>query len=134
MATLEEDELSEAKQYLSYWQRELRLDHIDFRMLIQNVEEDQDTLANCKVAPIRHRQKIIIRHPSQSTEADKADFRRDLEVVIVHELLHTKEFPWRDHPDIMKIMDEDKWLNRLHEDSLDATAEALVRARRGIKR
>jgi hypothetical protein len=34
----------------------------------------------------------------------------------------------------MKVMDEDKWLSSLHEDSLDAVAEALVRARRGITR
>ena len=134
MATAEEGELSEAKDYVGYWQRELRLDHMDFEVMLGNVEEMGDKLGNCKMSPSRHRQKIIIRHPNERTAADVAVFRRDLEVVIVHELLHTKEFLWRDHPKVVTVMDEDVWLNRLHEDSLDAVAEALVRARRGIRR
>lgn len=133
-ATAAEHELSLAREHLAYWQRQLRLDHIDFQIVIQNVEESGDSLGTCKVAPSRHRQKIILRHPRDRSDADREDLRRDLEVVIVHELLHTKEFPWRDHPAVEKIMDEDKWLNRLHEDSMDAIAEALVRARRGVER
>jgi hypothetical protein len=134
MTELEDKELQQAREYLSYWRPQLRLDHIDFTLIFQNVEENGNELANCKVAPSKHRQKISLRHPSQRTDADKEDFRRDLEVVIVHELLHTKEFPWRDHPKVDAVIDEDRWLNRLHEDSLDAIAEALVRARRGIRR
>jgi hypothetical protein len=131
---LENQELRQARAYVSHWQRELRLDHVDIEVVLGVVEEFRDELANCKEAPSRHRQKIILRHPSERTEADKRDFRRELEVCIVHELLHTKEFPWRDHPKVTAVMDEDRWLNRLHEDSLDAVAEALVRARRGIRR
>lgn len=119
---------------MEYWQRELRLDHIDFEIMIGNIGEMNDSLGNCKVAPSRHRQKIILRHPSERSERDLAVFRHDLEVVIVHELLHTKEIPWRDHPSVGRVMDEDKWLRGLHEDSLDAVAEALVRARRGTRR
>jgi hypothetical protein len=130
----EQTELNQAAEYLAYWQSQLRLDHIDFEIVIDNIEEMRETMANCKLAPSRHRQKIILRNPADRTEADKRDFRRDLEVVVVHELLHTKEFPWRDHPKVNAVMDEDKWLNRLHEDSMDAVAEALVRARRGMKR
>ena len=52
----------------------------------------------------------------------------------MHELLHTKEAPWRDHPKVYEVLDKDVWLKGLHEDSLDAVAEALVRARRGIRR
>jgi hypothetical protein len=91
-------------------------------------------LAVCKIAFGRHRQKIELRHTSERTERDKTIFRRDLEVVIVHELLHTKETPWRDHPSVDKVFEDDKWLRGLHEDSLDAVAEALVRARRGMRR
>ena len=91
-------------------------------------------MAVCKIAFGRHRQKIELRHTSERTERDKTIFRRDLEVVIVHELLHTKETPWRDHPSVDKVFEDDKWLRGLHEDSLDAVAEALVRARRGMRR
>jgi len=129
-----ERELSEAKSHLFYWKRQLRLDHFDFEVILMNPEENQKRLADCKIAPKRHRQKIAIRHPDDRARRDKSDFRRDLEVVIVHELLHTAESFWRDHPKVTALMDEDKWLQELHEDSLDAVAEALVRARRGILR
>ena len=134
MTDIEERELQQAQDYLDYWRPQLRLDHIDFEIVFHNPEENGDYLATCKVAPSRHQQKIEIRHPSQRTERDSRFFRRDLECVIVHELLHTKEFPWRDHPVIDELFQKDKWIVRLHEDSLDAIAEALVRARRGMKR
>lgn len=130
----EQNELNEAGKHLAYWQRELRLDHVDFEIVFSNPEESTGHLAVCKIAYGRHRQKIELRHPSERTERDKDVFRRDLEVVIVHELLHTKETPWRDHPSVDKVFVDDKWLGGLHEDSLDAVAEALVRARRGITR
>jgi hypothetical protein len=134
MTEVEYRELAQAQEYLVYWQRELRLDHVDFEIIFNAPEESSGHLAVCKIAYGRHRQKIELRHPSERTERDKTVFRRDLEVVIVHELLHTKEMPWRDHPNIDKIFVEDKWLGGLHEDSLDAIAEALVRARRGMRR
>jgi hypothetical protein len=130
----EDQELKQAYEYLSYWQRELRLDHIDFEIFVIAPEENKNNLADCKVAPGRHQQKIGIRHPIDRKERDKFYFRRELEVTIVHELLHTKEFTWRDHPSIDAAFEKDKWLVELHEDSLDAVAEAMVRARRGIKR
>jgi hypothetical protein len=130
----EEKELQQAQEYLSYWQPQLRLDHIDFEFFLIAEEENKNHLADCKVAPGRHRQKIGLRHPSDRKNSDNLIFRRDLEVVIVHELLHTKEFPWRDHPSIDAVFEKDKWLVELHEDSLDAIAEALVRARRGMRR
>jgi len=134
MTDIEEKELALAKEYLAYWKPQLRLDHMDFELFLMPPGENGDRLANCNFAPARHRQKIRLRHPTQTSERDKNDFRLDLEVVIVHELLHTKEFPWRDHPTVEKALDEDKWLKELHEDSMDAIAEALVRARRGITR
>lgn len=134
MNELEEKELTQAKEYLSYWQPQLRLDHVDFEIVLSNPEESSGNLAVCKIAYGRHRQKIEIRHPSERTERDQTVFRRDLEVVIVHELLHTKEAPWRDHPSVDKVFVDDKWLTGLHEDSLDAIAEALVRARRRLTR
>ena len=132
--TDEDQEILFAQEYLAYWKPQLRLDHIDFEIVFMNPEEDRDHLAVCKIAPSRHQQKIEIRHPSQRCKRDSQFFRRDLEVAIVHELLHTKEAPWRDYPEIDKAFDGNKWIVNLHEDSLDAIAEALVRARRGITR
>ena len=126
MTALETAELLKAEEYLKYWQPQLRLDHVDFEIVFSNPEESTGHLAVCKIAYGRHRQKIELRHPSERTERDQTVFRRDLEVVIVHELLHTKEAPWRDHPSVDKVF--------VHEDSLDATAEAMVRARRGMTR
>jgi hypothetical protein len=130
----EEKELAAAREHLGYWQRELRLDHIDFEIILMAPEDNNGNLGDCKHSFGRHRQKIRLYNPADRTDKDRAVFRRDLEVVIVHELLHTKEMPWRDHPKVDEIFDKDKWLEGLHEDSLDAVAEALVRARRGMRR
>ena len=124
MTDIETTELEQAQEYLSYWQPQLRLDHVDIEIYIMRPEErEHSILADCRQSPPYHTQKIKIRNPSDRTERDGEYFRRDLEVCVVHELLHTKE-----------IIDKDEWLNQLHEDSLDAIAEALVRARRGMKR
>lgn len=134
MTQSEQEELNLAYGYVSYWKRQLRLDHIDIEVIIYSPEEHDGNLAVCKIAFGRHRQKLNIRHPDDRSDHDRSVFRRDLEVTIVHELLHTKETPWRDHPSIDEVFQKDKWLTGLHEDSLDAMAEAMVRARRGIER
>lgn len=135
MTDIETKELTQAYEYLSYWKPQLRLDHIDIEISIMRPEERQhQILADCRENPPYHTQKIKIRNPSDRTAHDNVIFRRDLEVCIVHELLHTKEIPWRDHPKVNEVLNKDEWLNQLHEDSLDAVAEALVRARRGITR
>lgn len=134
MIEAEANELRQAYEYLTYWQKQLRLDHIDVEIVLYSPEENNGNLATCKIAFSRHRQKIEIRHPDDKSERDRNIFRRDLEVIIVHELLHTKEMLWRDHPSIDDVFQKDRWLTGLHEDSLDAVSEALVRARRGIVR
>jgi hypothetical protein len=134
MTELEEKEIALAKEYLAYWQPQLRLDHFDFELFLMPPGENNERLANCNFAPAHHRQKIGLRNPVDRTERDRDILRFDLETSLVHELLHTKEFPWRDHPTVEKVLDGDKWLKKLHEDSLDAVAEALVRVRRGLIR
>ncbi len=134
MTEPEQNEINEAYGYLSYWQRQLRLDHLDISIEIMRPSEKRGTLADSSEAPPYHCQRLRIRHPEDRTESDRKIFRFDLEVCIVHELLHTKEIPWRDNPKVKEIIDKDEWLKQLHEDSLDAVAEALVRARRGIVR
>lgn len=134
MTEIEEKELALAKEYLAYWKPQLRLDHVDIEIALGSPEEMGSKLANCNMAPRYHQQKIMLRHPADRSSSDERFLRRDLEVCLVHELLHTKEFPWRDHPAVEKAIDEDKWLKQLHEDSMDAIAEALVRVRRGLTR
>jgi hypothetical protein len=135
MTESEEQELQQAQEYLAYWRPQLRLDHIDIEIIIMRPEEkEHSVLADCRQNPPYHTQKIKIRNPLDRTQSDSVAFRRDLEVCVVHELLHTKEIPWRDHPKVNEVLGKNEWLNQLHEDSLDAIAEALVRARRGITR
>lgn len=134
MTESEREELRQAYEYVTYWQRQLRLDHVDFEVVLSAPEENSGHLAQCKVAFGRHRQKFQIMHPDDKSKRDKEVLRRDLEVVIVHEMLHTKETTWRDHPSVDEVFKKDSWLVGLHEDSLDAVAEALVRARRGVQR
>ena len=133
-AELERRELVQAHEYLGYWQRELRLDHFDFEIKVMHPKEKCGVMADCTEAPMYSIQKIRILNPTDRTDKDRAVFRRDLEVSIVYELLHTKEATWRDHPKVKAVLDEDEWLKQLHEDSIDATAQALVRARRGMRR
>jgi len=130
---VETAELNAAREHVAYWQRELRLDHFDIDVELMPRDED-DTLAVSLIAPLHHRQRLRIRHPENRKPSELRDMRQDLETAIVHELLHTKEIPWRDHPSVQKVLDEDTWLKHLHEDSIDAIAEALVRARRGERR
>ena len=134
MNTAEQLELDEAYLHLNYWQRQLRLDQLDIEIVLMRPNEKKGRLADCKAAPPYNRQTIRIRHPDDRPASDTRDFNLELEVVLVHELLHTKEIPWRDHPKVSLAIDKDEWLKQLHEDSLDAVAEALVRARRGILR
>jgi len=130
----EKEELTQAHEHLAYWQRQLRLDYMDIDIVLMRTNEKRGVYADCMEAPSYHHQKIKIRHPDDRSDTDRGVFRFDLEVCIVHELLHTKEFPWRDHPKTKEVLDKDEWLKQLHEDSIDAVAEALVRARRGITR
>jgi hypothetical protein len=132
MRTVEE-ELELANRYVDYWKSELRLDHFDFEVVIRRPEEESSQ-GSCKSHPSFHRQKIWIPHPNDRTREDDLRFIRDLEITIVHELLHTKEFVWRKHPKIDKVFEEDEWVTSMHEDYLDAVAEAIVRARRQMRR
>ena len=118
--------------YLNFWQRELRLDHWDIECRFANVDEIQGHGQSC--AARYHRAQILLRPEADRCPDDNARFRLNYEVIIVHELIHIKESQWRDNPIVEAVLDKDEWIRRQHEDSLDAIAEALVRARRGIVR
>lgn len=119
-------------QYLDFWQRELRLDHWDIECRFANTDEIDSMGRSC--AARYHRAQILLRPEVDRCPDDNSRFRLDFEVIVVHELIHIKESQWRDNPRVVDILDKDEWVQRLHEDSLDAIAEALVRARRGISR
>lgn len=128
----ENEELQQASEHLSYWKRQLRLDHWDIEMRYAAVDEIR-SMGNSFAARY-HRAQILLRSPQDRCPDDESRFRLDYEVIIVHELLHILESVWRDNPKVEEVLDKDEWIKRLHEDTLDATAEALVRARRGIQR
>jgi hypothetical protein len=126
-------EIKKAQAFLAYWQRQLRLDHWDVELRLGAPDEMTDG-ASAQSATRRYNGAVIVVRPEQETVPALQRFlRNDLEVRIVHELLHIKESLWRNNPKL-NVMDEDRWINRLHEECLDAIAEALVRARRGMER
>lgn len=114
-----------------YWQRQLRLDHLDIILREAELWElRSNEIAINRV--VGYSRAMVVLEPAKDRMPSQDDhFHYDREVQLVHELLHIKESEWRERPEVSKVMDEDKWLKQLHEDSLDAMAEALVRARRG---
>lgn len=130
---VEEKELQQAYEYLAYWRPQLRLSDRDIEIRLASSDEITNG-ASAQSATRKYNGGIIVIQPNaESIPALKRFFRNDLEVRIVHELLHLKESLWRDNPKL-SVMDEDHWISRMHEECLDAIAEALVRARRGITR
>lgn len=129
----ESDELiAETQSILRYWQRELRLDHWDIEMRFANVDEIP---GHGQSSSARYHRGVILLRPTQDRcPDDNSRFRLSYEVIIVHELLHILESVWRDNPKVEEVLDKDTWIRRLHENTLDATAEALVRARHGTQR
>lgn len=132
MTELEEKELQQAREYLSYWQRELRLDHWDIEFRFSQRDELGDAAGRCATRRYNGAIIVLLAKDGMIPEYDR-HFRNDMEVRMVHELLHIKESLWRDNPKL-NVMDDDEWIRRVHEECLDAVAEALVRARRGITR
>lgn len=125
-------EWGQLQEYLAFWKRELRLDHWDIEMRYAAVDEITSQGTSC--AARYHRAQILLRSPQDRCPDDDSRFRLDYEVIVVHELLHILESVWRDNPKVEEVLDKDEWIRRLHENTLDATAEALVRVRRGMVR
>lgn len=125
-------EWGQLQEYLAFWKRELRLDHWDIEMRYAAVDEITSMGNSC--AARYHRAQILLRSPQDRCPDDESRFRLDYEVIVVHELIHILESVWRDNPKVEEVLDKDEWIRRLHENTLDATAEALVRVRRGMVR
>lgn len=125
-------EMEELQTLLKHWQRELRLDHWDIQMRYAAIDEIPGHGQSC--AARYHRAQILLIDPKDRTADAESRFRLDYEVIVVHELLHIQESIWRDNPKVEDVLDKDEWIRRCHENTMDATAEALVRARRGMTR
>lgn len=126
------DSISNLRLHLVYWQRQLRLDHWDIELRFAGTDEIEGQ--GKSAVTVFHKARILLCPQVDRSPSLKTIFRLDYEVVIVHELLHILESVWRDNPNVRDVMDEDEWIRQLHENSLDATAEALVRVRRGLER
>jgi hypothetical protein len=120
---------------LKHWQRELRLEDFDIEIRWMARGEEPEKLGRFYDYSLSQLFIIAIEHPDRRAMMDHIrPLNGDYEVVLVHELLHARDVRWRGHLDIQGLLNEQETLNELYEISLDAVAEALVRARRGITR
>lgn len=130
-----EEIMRELYAHLVYWQRQLRLDGVDIELRwMAKDAEDADTLGLCDAESNSSFYIIHIKHPDHLPERIKDNpFNCDWEVILVHELLHVRDDHWRSDERIWKVLS--KGVPQLvYEVGVDAVAEALVRARRGIIR
>jgi hypothetical protein len=118
---------------LTHWQRELRLDDIDIELRWMQWDEYPGKVgywidySNSQLIEISFRQPIHKRSMDGVRE-----FNSSYEVILVHELIHARNSRWYSG-EVMEILGEGV-SNELYEISVDAIAEALVRARRGMNR
>jgi hypothetical protein len=117
---------------LNYWQRELRIENIDIELRWLSKEEAPDKFALSWPYLELHYAVLAFQLPQNCLCMIHRSFNSDYEVVLVHELLHVRDSNWRSS-EIRELLDEEVTLE-LYEISIDAVAEALVRARRGMKR
>ena len=117
---------------LKYWQRELRIDDIDVELSWLEWDQYPDLVARYEDRSSIHLFEIAFRRPAHLQTMAIRQFNGDYEVALVHELVHCRNRHWFTL-EIADILGEGV-LNELYEVSVDATAEALVRARRGIIR
>ena len=119
---------------LAYWQRQLRLDNMDIKLRWMVDREDEDALAKNFPQNNNHNALIALRNPNDIPKMWLKDFSSDMEVNLVHELLHIRDYGWAHSNHFDHLFTNDDTLQRHHEMSIDAVAEALVRARRGMMR
>ena len=117
---------------IKHWQRELRIENIDIEIRWLATGEAPDKFAMNWVYEELHFATIGFQLPQNRNCLIVRSFNSDYEVVLVHELLHVRDSNWRSS-EIQELLDEEV-TNVLYEISLDAIAEALVRARRGTTR
>ena len=132
-----EEKMMDLKQHLIYWQRQLRLDDVDIKLRWRIPEEEEDkndSLGCIDTDDMRHEVSISLLHPSiPSPYAGFYVYLLDTEITLVHELLHLCFSGWVNDKKT-DIFLEHTLVHAHYERSIEAIAEALVRARRGITR
>jgi hypothetical protein len=118
---------------LAYWKRQLRLDDLDITLRWMAQHERDGDVGVHYPEPLCHRHVIAVRHPDHLSTFEKKEFSADYEVILVHEVLHCRENRWKETQEMREAL-ENELVQHNYEISLDAIAEALVRARRGITR
>lgn len=109
---------------VEWWQRQLRLQDWDIRASVVRYYLDPDgALGRTKVHASTREAIVTLTDPADH-HPDSSDVDRDLEVTLVHELLHVA-FP-HDSPDGSCSQDMER--------AIDSTARALVNLRRGAPR
>jgi len=103
---------------LRYWRRALRLMDWDITLHVCRHFEMPERLGECAVNATSREARIRILDP-RDISPDATAVSRDVEVTLVHELLHVL-FP----------QDEDGWCSTQQEQAIDTTARALVNLRR----
>jgi hypothetical protein len=131
----EEDIWEKLNNDLAYWKNQLRLDgvEIELRWLTYDEVASDSRVGQWENMSRAHLFRIGIA-PYNLRPLECSDlFNCDYEVTLVHELLHIVNSAWMDKGGIPQAMENDV-LAELENDANDTVAEALVRARRGIKR
>jgi hypothetical protein len=113
--------LREAIAYVDYWVPRLRLENYDIEVVAAPDGFENYAEVTCNVPHLRA--SIMVRDPAKK-KADSTLSCNDLEITIVHELVHV-----RFAETIIELDGKAHWGN---ETATEMTAMALVAARRGV--
>jgi len=113
--------LSESKAYVKYWQKQLRLLDWKIKVVVRYDPEEFNGFACMKHNLNFQMNTLEVLDPSLIKEEWAGC--RDLEVTIVHELLHTR---------FIHAIKRKKESDPHEEMAIEVVAQALVAARRGI--
>lgn len=123
---MQSDVLKDAKRYVKEWAYRLRLQ--DWKFIVKVAGSELEAFATCDYNVCHGIATIKVRDPIHMPDYDKG-FCNDLEVSIVHEMLHLRFKPIEQFID-----DKELKAPKDHEASIELTAQALVSAARGYRR
>jgi hypothetical protein len=116
-------------EIIAYWQPKLRLDNWKFSFKIHDDVKDIECFALNKQDPNYEIATIEVLDPSKIPESWKGC--RDIEVTILHELLHTRLLYVAPLPE--KKKEKGKKANWQVEMAVETISRAMVAAKRGIE-
>lgn len=114
--------MRDALRYIQKWVPRLRIENYDFQ--VEEAPEGFEPYALAVCNPRNLRACIVIRDPAKASEDGQADACNDLEVTLVHELLHVR---------FAEVLAElEGKANIANEIATEMIALALVAADRGV--